>query len=515
MKFTQWARGAAVTAAAALVLSACGGSSTPASGDGADAGSGGEPTTLRLSLQSPPSNFQIGNWSGGDATLFLSAYDTLVHRALDGSVEPAIAQSWEYNEDRTQLTLSIREGMTFTDGTPVDAAAVAASLEAARQGTSTAQNFAAIASVEATDQFTVVVTLSRPDAALVESLAGTGGAIGAPEVLAAEDSKLWPVGSGPYVLSEEESTVGSKYVLEKNDEHWNADAYPYDTVEVSIMPDPTAVSNAILAGQLDYAGLQSADAQAQFPENQFTTGTNNPTAVGALFLVDRAGSIVPALKDARVRRAINMAFDREGIAKNLNPGTNHPTNQMFHPEDEAFSEELLQETPYDLEEAKQLMADAGYADGFSVTMPSTVVSTAYESVITQSLSDIGIDVTWESVPFQDFYSKVFGGNYGMFFMFNGFGGSAALDYNAFQSGIFNPFHSTTPELEALVAAANAAPEEKQGEAFGALNEYLVDEGWFAPITSVTGFYVVPNTVKYTPPVVFGQSVLPFAPAESN
>jgi peptide/nickel transport system substrate-binding protein len=281
------------------------------------------------------------------------------------------------------------------------------------------------------------------------------------------------------------------------------------------MPDPTAVSNALLAGQLDYAGLQSADARAQFPEGQFTTGTNNPTAVGALFIVDREGAMVPALADERVRRAINLAIDREGIAENLNPGTNHPTNQIFSPEGEAFSEELLEETPYDVEEAKELMAEAGYADGFTVTMPSTVVSTAYESAITQSLSDIGIEVTWESVPFQDFYAKVFGGNYAMFFMFNGFGGADAMDFKAAQSGVFNPFSTTTPELEALVAAADSAPEEEQGEAFRAVNEYLVDEAWYAPISYVTGFYAVPTTVDYTPPVVFGQSVLPFAPAESN
>ena len=511
MKIRQWTRAAAVAAAAGLALTACsggGGSSSGATEDDA-------PQTLRLSQAAPPANFQIGNWAGGDATLFLSVYDTIVHRGVDGELEPAIAESWEYNEDRTQLTLDIRDGMEFTNGEPVDAEAVVASLEAARAGSSTAQNLASVQQVEATDESTVVVTLAQPDGALVDSLSSTVGAVGAPDVLTAEESKLSPIGSGPYTLSAE-STVGSKYILEKNEDHWNADAYPYETVEVQVIADPSASQNAVLSGQLDFAGLQSADALTQFPEDRFSSGVGKANAVAVLWLVDREGKVVPALSDVRVRQAINLAFDRAGIEKNLNPGTNHATNQIFSPEGEAFSEDLLEETPHDVDRAKELLAEAGYPDGFPVTMPSvTGITTTYESVITQSLADIGVQVTWESVPFQDFYAKVFGGNYGMFFMFNGFGGSPALDFKTSTSGIFNPSGATTPELQELVTSAYSASEEEQGEAYAAINEYLVAEAWYAPITYVTGFWVAPTTIDYTPPVAFGQSVEPFQPAGSE
>ncbi|HWS49453.1 MAG TPA: ABC transporter substrate-binding protein [Microbacterium sp.] len=509
MKFSRPARGAfvAAIAALALTLTACGGA-TP-SDDAADSG----PQTLRLSQAAPPSNFQIGAYSGGDATIFLSTYDTIVHKGADGSLEPGIAESWEYDESRTKLTLSIREGMTFSSGGPVDAAAVAASLEAAKVGASTQQNFALLSSVEAVDESTVVVTLSQPDAAFVPSLSSTPGAVGDPELLTSEESKLWPVGSGPYTLEQEESTVGSKYVLKKNDEHWNADDYPYETVEVQIIQDPSASQNAVLSGQLDYTGLQSKDSTSQFPEAKFTTGQNLPSTVAALWLVDREGSVVPALADVRVRQAINLALDREAIAKNLNPGTNVPTNQVFSPEGGVYDEELLDKTAYDVEAAKKLLAEAGYADGFEVAMPSVQgFTTTYESAIQQSLADIGITVTWESVPFQDFYAKILGGSYGMFFMFNGFSGSDAQDHNAATNGIFNPFLSAPPEYEELVAAANAASEDEQASAFSAVNEYFVDEAWYAPISTVAGFYAVPKTVDYTPSLQFGVSVKPYQPA---
>ncbi|WP_283532413.1 ABC transporter substrate-binding protein [Arthrobacter sp. NQ7] len=506
MKTKHLARAAAIAVAATFALTACSGPSGTSGSSGQEA-----PHTLRLALAAPPSNFQVGAWSGGDATLLLSTYDTIVHRSVDGKLVPAIAESWQYSDNRTQLTLKIRSGMKFTSGNPVDAKAVVASLEAARVGPSTKQNVASVSKVEATDESTVVVSLSSPDAALLPYL--SGAVVGDPNSLTAEDSKLWPVGSGPYILSKEKSTVGSHYVLDKNPGYWNAGAYPYETVDVQIIQDPTAGQNAVLSGQLDYAGLPSKDAQSQFPQDRFTVGQGKPSTVSALWLVDREGKIVPALKDVRVRRAINMSVNRDAIAANLNPGTNTATNQLFSREGSAFSQDLEKKTPYDVTQAKKLMAEAGYSDGFDVTMPSVPgITTAYESAVQQSLADIGVRVTWEPVPFQQFYQKVFGGSYGMFFMFNGFSGSDAQDFNASNSGIFNPFNLTTPELEKLKAAANAAPEAGQAEAFRAINEYLVDQAWAAPVSNIASFYVVPKTVEFTAPVQFGQGVEPFKPA---
>ena len=283
-------------------------------------------------------------------------------------------------------------------------------------------------------------------------MTSTAGGVGAPSVLTAESSKLEPVGSGPYVLNLDETTAGSDYVLEKNDEFWNADAYPFETVDIKVIADPTAATNAFKAGQLDYVGLISENDESQYPEDKFTVGNNKPGAIAVLWLVDRDGTVVPALKDERVRQAINLAFDRDTIAAKLGAGSMSPTEQVVSPTGGAWSDDINETYSFDVDKAKELMADAGYADGFDVTMPSTVVSTQFEPVITQSLADIGITVTWETVPFQDFYAKVFGGSYGMFFMFNGFSGSDASDVNASLTGLFNPFQSTTPELQELLAS---------------------------------------------------------------
>ncbi|MHA7179408.1 ABC transporter substrate-binding protein [Arthrobacter sp. MDB2-24] len=499
---------AVVAAVTALTLGGCSSSGDTGSGE-----TEAIAQTLQLPLSTAPGNFQIGNWPGGEAYMFLSVYDTIVGRDVDGSVVPAIAETWEYSEDQKTLTFKIREDMTFTDGEPINATAVAASLEVARTGPSTASSLTRIAGVEAPDESTVVLTLSEPDAALLPILSGTIGAIGSPKVLTEESSKLKPVGSGPYVIDDSSTTVGAVYTLKRNPEYWNAEAYPYDTVEFRVIEDPVAQQNAMQAGQLDFINIP-ADQKSQYPEDKFTVGEGTPSGIAALWLIDRNGDIIPALSDKRVRQAINMALDRALIAESLGQGGLYPSNQLVSPRGEVFSEDLLKVNDYDPEAAKELLAEAGYADGFEMKMPSTALTTQFESAIAQALGDIGITVTWEPIQFQDLFPKIFTGNYGAFFFYNGLTSNDAQDLTASLVGLFNTFNHTTPELTELMKAANSAPVEEQADALRAINEYLVEDGWAAPIGYTSAFYAVTKDVTYTAPLVNGQTVLPFAPAGS-
>jgi peptide/nickel transport system substrate-binding protein len=493
----------ALLAAVFLTLTAC--ANDTSSRDGQQ--------TLRIAQSAPPGSFKIGDWSGGEAILSSAVYDGIVTLGVDGKVEPGVAESWTFSDDRKTLTFRIRKGEKFSDGAPVDADAVVASFEALRKGSTSAGIWADVASVKATDPATAVVNFTKPDAAFLSGLTGAPGAIGSPKALAADSSKLTPVGSGPYTLDKAATVNGSKYVLKRNPDYWNAKAYKFDRVEVSIIADATASQNALRAGQIDVlpsAGTQ--DVVKTFPADRFDSGENNPTAVGVIWLADRKGTVVPALADERVRKAINLAFDRESIVKKLlGPGT-AATNQILNPANPGFSKDLLGATPFDVARARALMAEAGYGSGFSVTMPSTVVSTQYESTITQSLSAIGIRVKWEQVPFQDFFTKVASRKYGMYFMFNGFTAFDAQDVRASLSGAFNPFQSTTPELQALQATANSASDAESVAAWRAVNKYFVDRAWFAPLNYSTGFWAASKNVKYTIPTSYGTNLLPFAPA---
>ncbi|MFD1716101.1 ABC transporter substrate-binding protein [Amnibacterium flavum] len=465
---------------------------------------------LRLSLQAPPGSFAVG-YDSGDAIILQTVYDTLLDTAVDGSIVEGVADEWSYDDTLTELSFHIRPGQSFTDGEDLDAAAVAASLEASRVGPSTASRLLSVSSVEAPDDETVVVRLSEPDGALISNLADVPGAVGAPSSLGTESAQTEPIGSGPYSLDPQLTTTGAKYVLVKNDENWNADAYPFDRVEFQVIADQTAALSAVRADQLDFAYLPSSDLLTQFDDPRYTTGTTPPSSLSVLWLADRGGEVVPALGDVRVRRAINLALDREGIAAAINPGLSAPTAQVVNPAGGAWSDALNETYPYDVDEARALLTEAGYPDGFAVTMPSTFASIQYEPIVTQSLADIGITVTWETVPFQDFYTKVFTKTYAMFLMGNLFRSSDAIDLNNSTVSVFNPFGTTNPEYEALLTQANASQAE---DAFEPLNEYLVNEAWFAPITTAGGAYVVSSKIAFTPPKVLSSSIQPWTPAAS-
>ncbi|RXZ67046.1 ABC transporter substrate-binding protein [Agromyces albus] len=464
-------------------------------------GGGEGEQTLRLALSAAPTDLSIGNGITGDPTIYLAVYDRIVHRHGD-QLEPGIAESWEYNADRTQLTLNIREGLKFSSGNALDAAAVAANIEAVRTIPATTQLVSAVSGVEAPDPSTVVVTLSRPDASILPNLAEALGAVGDPEVLGEDSSKLAPIGSGPYILNTEKSKTGSLYVLDRNEDYWDVESFDFEHVEIQAIPDPAAVQNALLAGQIDYGNV-GADVVSQFKDNpKFHVG-DTTGGFPILALIDRTGSIVPALGDVRVRQAINHAINRDEIVEKLLFGQGTPTNQMFNPQYGAFDEGLLEKGEYDLDAAKKLMADAGYADGFELTMPSNFLTAYYEPTLTQSLGDLGITVTWEPVQFTDLYPKVFGGSYGAFFIYGAGYPFPAQDANASLTGIFNPFGYTTPELDALVAAANAADESEQDAAFKKVNAYLVDQAWFAPLNVGKSSFVTTAEVEFDPTVGYG------------
>ena len=503
-KTTVALRAAAVALAATLALAACTGQNVAPDAD--------SDLTLSLSVQAPTADLSVGNFTGGDPTVVYAIYDRLVTQGVDGKIVPSIAESWEASENNTVLTFTLRDGQKFSNGETLDAAAVVSSIEASRVGPGSSAQLGSISSVEAPDASTVVIRSSYPDAGLIYQLAANPGMIGAPSTLGTEDSRLWPIGSGAYVLDKDGTTVGSSYRLTRNPDYWDVAEYPYATIDISVIADPTAVQNAMKTGQIDFALLGDPALGSQFPAGEFTTGQSLPAAVGVLMLTDRAGTVVPALADVRVRQAINLAIDRDSIAEKLTPGSGVATAQMVSPAGEAYDPGLDEIYPYDVDEAKSLMAEAGYADGFSVTMPSTVLSTTFDATIAQQLGDIGITVTYETVPFQDLYAKLYAGAYGMFWFYNGYSGSDAKDISQVLSGSFNPEATTTPELTALLDAAGAATLEEQGAAFRAVNEYFVDQAWFAPVNAAAGIWVSSKDVTYTPPVSVGISLLAYQPA---
>ncbi|GAA3219798.1 ABC transporter substrate-binding protein [Actinocorallia longicatena] len=489
------AAAAAFAVAALLASAACGGSSdTPDATGGPTAD-----TLLSTAIQAPPSSFALTQLDGGQGSyVWGSLYDRLLYIDNTGAIKPNAAESFTYSADRKTLTLKLQQGMKFRSGAPVNAAAVKASLDRIRDTPGPNQaNEASIASVEAPDESTVVIKLKHPDGSLLVNLAGINGVIGDPATMADPGSATDPMTSGPYELDKARTVPGSAYTLVRRDDYWNVKAYPFKTVRIVVMPDRAAVVNALRSGQLNAASVDPTQVDPLKAQGLQVKPIAASTA-GIMFLADRKGTKLKPLGDLKVRQAINQVFDRTKLVQMFLRGSGMATTQVFNPKSQAFDASLDKDYPFDVAAAKKLMAEAGYADGFSVTMPSFVTTKPFEPVVTGALGAIGIKVTWEPVPLQNYSSALSSGKFPMFFAFYGLDHEAVLSTLYFSPGTpTNPFKSADPELTKLLDEANAATDDATAAAaYKKVNQFVVKNAWFAPILDIGTTWVTAKGISY-------------------
>jgi peptide/nickel transport system substrate-binding protein len=471
---SRWALPAAA-AGLALVLAGC----STAADDTSTAGEAAE--TLTIGTVVDVESFDPAVLaSGGDwPQIWGAVYDTLLKLETDGSVSANLATDWSYNGDNTVLTLQLRDDVTFTDGTPFDADAVVTNIEHFMAGTGSARYSAdAISGVEATDTHEVQITLSVADPVLTRSLSLALGAMASPDALAGTDIALEPVGSGPYVLVADESAKGTEYVFERNEDYWNPDEFPFDEVVIKVLSDVNARLNALISGQID-AGRLSIPLAEQ-AESQGLTVYNNPVDWVGLILLDRDGTQVPALADVRVRQAINMVFEREAMLASLANGQGSVTQQIVGQASSAYDESLNETYDYDIEGARALMAEAGYPDGFTMTMIDRERYAQYLPYVEQALAEIGITVQWDSLAEDVATSASLSGDYPALIIANGAPVNSFEALNLAYGSSWNVFDNQSAEFTDLIETARSTSGDESIEAYQAANEWLVDNAWFAP-----------------------------------
>jgi len=468
--------------------------------------------TIAMSVSATP--WDIADAGGGfNEQQYQPVYDTVLRLDADGEVVPNVATEWSYDDAMTTLSLTIRDGDVFTDGEVLDAAAVKASLDHIRAGSGEGATLLSDVTDISTDGVdTVVLSLGAPNPSLLFGLAKLGGLLASPKAL---DNPKVPVGSGPYALDETATTDGRQYTFVRNEDYPQADEYPYDTVVLKPLTDVSAKFNALVSGQVDAASVPAQRVDAAKQQN-LTLTTFTPGDIEGLFIFDRAGTIVPALGDVRVRRALNYAFDRDAIVETAKRGLGTVTQQNFNPSSVAFDADLNDTYTYDPEQAKALLAEAGYADGFSVTVPD--LSSTFpeqQAAMTQQLADIGVTVTLETIPMDQLFSALLGGKYAMsLFKLASFTAWETVQAQFLSGGDWNPFGVTDPTVEALAARIQTAPEEDQTALFQELNAYLVEQAWNAPWDNVEAIYAtnssvtVSSTAFYSTPPIWA-----FAPAK--
>lgn len=454
--------------------------------------------TLTIGLPAAPPSLDPAKTTGNGQPFMNLAYDPLIYRAPDGQLKPRLAESWGYvGTGNTVFELHLRSGVHFTDGSALTADVVKANFDYLRKvGVGTAGKVARDATVQVIDPLTVRLTLTtaNPDLPTIfsqDTMPGviSGDALANPDQLASQTR-----GSGPYVLDTATTVANDHYTYTPNPQFWDKPSIHYDKVIIKVIPNPNTALAAAKTGQVDVIAGSYTTVNAA--KSAGLTIAYTPFTFMGLVLADRSGTVVPALRDVRVRQALNYAVDRQKITRGLFGDYGTPTEQIQLPGRSGYSDRAVYS--YDPDKARHLLAEAGYANGF--TLPALTTSTANSNLVVQAIADdlkqigVTLDVTNDADTAkyqQDMRSKKWGA-FGIAF------GSLTTHLMAqvllLPGGFYNPFDSNDPELTALYQRAAAAAPEQRAQLDQQVISHVVEQGWFLTVTFSPSFYYARSSV---------------------
>ena len=387
--------------AVAMVFSVTGCSSSGGDTSGGSQAATTDPNQLVIARPEDSDNLDPVTQDGNvNIWLFGLTMEGLVRASDDGkSIEPWLAESWDINPEGTQYTFHLKPGVKFANGTEVTTEDWIWSIERARDTESSAWAFAmeAIESVEAPDENTLVITLTEPWAPILADLAMFNASVQSKayyEEVGEEAYTQAPMGTGPFYFAEWQK--GEYVLLEKNTNYWNPDEPKLDSVKFTVVPDDNSRVMQLQAGQVDaitfvpWNRMEELDADPDIvavglPSNEVRNMIFNNT--------------IEPLNDARVRRALAMATDLEELRDVALYGYGElatsfmSVNGMYWNENVDYPE-------YDPEGAKELLTEAGYGDGFEITLAldsGNTIHATMGTLLKEQWAEVGITLNLETL----------------------------------------------------------------------------------------------------------------------
>ncbi|SEN47277.1 peptide/nickel transport system substrate-binding protein [Pseudorhodobacter antarcticus] len=410
-------------------------------------------TNIRVAMQLEPPNLDptSGAAQAVDSVVYSNIFEGLTRFMSDGSVVPGLAESWEIAADGLTYTFKLRPGVMFHDGTTMDAEDVKFSLDRARAEDSTnAQKalFASIADVTVVDPLTVQLTLSAPNGAMLFNLAWGDAVIVAPESIA--DIATKPIGTGAFTFTN--WVQGDRIEIARNPNYWGTPA-AMETATFRFISDPTAAFAAVMAEDVDvFVGFPA-------PENlpQFEADPRFQVLVG-----NTEGETILAMNNARapfdnklVRQAVAHAIDRQAIIDGAMYGIGTPIGTHFAPHNPDYVD-LTGLSNFDPEKSKALLAEAGFADGFTTTLKLPPPSYARRGgeIIAAQLRAVGIQTEIENQEWAQWLETTFKGK--------DFGLTIVSHTEPMDIGIYaNPdyyFGYNNPDLQAMMTTLTSTTD---------------------------------------------------------
>ncbi len=426
---------------------------------------------LTIAIQLEPPHLDPTSAAAGaiDSVLYSNVFEGLTRFMSDGSVVPGLAESWEISDDGLTYTFKLRSGVTFHDGTTMDAEDVKFSLD--RIGAEESANaqkalYAAISEVNVIDPMTVEVKLSEPNGNMIFNLAWGDAVIVAPESI--ENIKQQPIGTGAFKF--DSWTQGDKVELVRNDAYWG-DAPALASATFKFISDPTAAFASVMAEDVDvFAGFPAPENMPQFeadPRFQVIVGSTEGETILS------TNNKMPPFDNVKVRQALAHAIDRQAIIDGAMFGLGTPIGTHFAPHNPAYVD-LTAQSAYDPEKAKALLAEAGFADGFETTLhlPPPSYARRGGEIIAAQLAEVGIKAEITNVEWAQWLETVFKGK--------NFGLTIVSHTEPMDIGIYaNPdyyFQYDNPAFQDLIGKLNAtADPEMRNQMMAEAQQIIADD----------------------------------------
>lgn len=400
------------------------------------------------------------------ANIISNIFEGLVkYKANSTEVEPALATDWEIHENGRVWIFHLRKGVKFHDGTPFNAAAVKFSVERVMKGKNTMpyanMAFEMVENIEIMDDYTVKFTLKQAYAPFLQSLAMPWAApIVSPSAVKGLNDRFAenPVGTGPFCLKDKSE---NELVLVANKNYWQ-DPPAVNKVVFIYQPDEKRRLEMLVNGEADIADGISPANIAWAEKNNLKVLKQPAASVNYLgFYANK-----PPFASARIRRAVTMALDREALAEQLYDKQLAVGESYLPPKVAGYSSKLTQ-YPYQIDEAKNLLAQNGYPNGMTITLITYQETRPYNPVggvrlaqgIKEQLAKAGINVQIKAYPWEE-YKEALKRQEGNCFLYGWTGDNGdpdnflatLLTTNQIESGL-NIARYSNPQVDRILASA--------------------------------------------------------------
>lgn len=362
--------------------------------------------TVGMVLEPPNLDPTAGAAAAIDEVVYANLFEGLTRFGPDGAILPALAQGWDVAEDGKVWTFHLHGGVTFHDGSAMDAEDVKFSLDRARaEGSANAQKalFAGIESVEAADPLTVKVTLKAPNGNFAFNMAWGDAVILAPETAA--DAATHPVGTGPFQFGD--WAQGDHVTLTAYPGYWGAKP-ALAKVTFRFISDPTAAFAAMMAGDVDaFPNFPAPETLSQFaadPRFKVIVGSTEGETILAM------NNVKAPLDNPAVRAAIAHAINRQEIIDGAMFGYGTPIGTHFAPHNPDYVD-LTALSAYDPELAKKELREAGVSGlKLRLALPPPTYARRGGEIVAAQLRAVGIETEISNLEWSQWLEQVFKGH---------------------------------------------------------------------------------------------------------